>query len=52
MNKEYKYIIIGGGMAGANAAIEIQKNAPEGSLLIVTEEADKPYHRPPLTKEL
>lgn len=38
-------------MAGANAAIEIRKRDPEGSLLIVTREADKPYHRPPLSKE-
>lgn len=51
MIHSYKYIIIGGGMAGANAAIEIRKRDPEGSLLIVTREADKPYHRPPLSKE-
>lgn len=51
MIHSYKYIVIGGGMAGANAAIEIRKHDPEGSLLIVTREADKPYHRPPLSKE-
>ncbi|MBZ6528098.1 FAD-dependent oxidoreductase [Aerococcaceae bacterium DSM 111021] len=51
MTYSYKYIVIGGGMAGANAAIEIRKHDPEGSLLIVTREADKPYHRPPLSKE-
>lgn len=51
MTYSYKYIVIGGGMAGANAAIEIRKRDPEGSLLIVTREADKPYHRPPLSKE-
>lgn len=47
----YKYIILGGGMAGANAAMEIRKRDREGTLLIVTQEADKPYHRPPLSKE-
>ncbi len=51
MTYSYKYIVIGGGMAGANAAIEIRKHDPEGSLLIVTREVDKPYHRPPLSKE-
>ena len=51
MIHSYKYIVIGGGMAGANAAIEIRKRDPEGSLLIVTREVDKPYHRPPLSKE-
>ncbi|MFL2128108.1 NAD(P)/FAD-dependent oxidoreductase [Ruoffia sp. FAM 26255] len=51
MQHSYKYIILGGGMAGANAAMEIRKNDREGTLLIVTQENDKPYYRPPLSKE-
>lgn len=47
----YKYIILGGGMAGANAAMEIRQHDREGTLLIVTQETDRPYHRPPLSKE-
>lgn len=51
MTQAYKYIILGGGMAGANAAMEIRQRDPEGTLLLVTQEADRPYHRPPLSKE-
>ncbi|MGO1677840.1 MAG: NAD(P)/FAD-dependent oxidoreductase [Ruoffia tabacinasalis] len=51
MQHSYKYIILGGGMAGANAAMEIRKYDREGTLLIVTQENDKPYYRPPLSKE-
>ncbi|XJS11273.1 NAD(P)/FAD-dependent oxidoreductase [Aerococcaceae bacterium WGS1372] len=51
MQHSYKYIILGGGMAGANAAMEIRKVDPEGTLLIITQETDKPYYRPPLSKE-
>ncbi|UUX34813.1 NAD(P)/FAD-dependent oxidoreductase [Fundicoccus culcitae] len=51
MIHKYKYIILGGGMAGANAATEIRQHDSEGTLLIITKEADKPYHRPPLSKE-
>lgn len=51
MQHSYKYIILGGGMAGANAAMEIRKYDREGTLLIVTQENDKPYYRPSLSKE-
>ena len=51
MQYSYKYIILGGGMAGANAAMEIRKYDRKGTLLIVTQETDKPYYRPPLSKE-
>ncbi|MEB7389326.1 FAD-dependent oxidoreductase [Aerococcus viridans] len=51
MQYSYKYIILGGGMAGANAAMEIRKYDRKGKLLIVTKEIDKPYYRPPLSKE-
>ncbi|MFV8805156.1 NAD(P)/FAD-dependent oxidoreductase [Aerococcus urinaeequi] len=51
MQYSYKYIILGGGMAGANAAMEIRKYDRKGTLLIVTQENDKPYYRPPLSKE-
>ncbi|MBG9982829.1 NAD(P)/FAD-dependent oxidoreductase [Aerococcaceae bacterium DSM 111020] len=51
MSQSYDYMILGGGMAGANAVMEIRKRDPDGTVLIVTRELDKPYHRPPLTKE-
>lgn len=50
--KEYKYIIIGGGMAGSSAVMGIRKNDPRGSIALFSEEQSPPYNRPPLTKGL
>ncbi len=50
--KEYKYIIIGGGMAGSSAVMGIRKNDPRGSIALFSEEQSAPYNRPPLTKGL
>jgi 3-phenylpropionate/trans-cinnamate dioxygenase ferredoxin reductase component len=46
----YKYVIIGGGLAGGSAAEAIREVDPEGSLVLVTQEHHRPYHRPPLSK--
>ena len=43
-------LLIGGGIASANAAAELRENGFDGSILLVTREMDAPYHRPPLTK--
>ena len=43
-------LLIGGGIANANAAAELREGGFEGSILVVTREMDAPYHRPPLTK--
>ena len=43
-------LLIGGGIASANAAAELREQGFEGSILLVTREMDAPYHRPPLTK--
>ncbi|HUI93482.1 MAG TPA: FAD-dependent oxidoreductase [Chitinivibrionales bacterium] len=51
-NNDYKYIIIGGGLAGASAAEGIREIDAEGSILIIGDEAFLPYNRPPLTKGL
>lgn len=45
------YLLIGGGLASASAAKEIRKRDPHGRILIVTDEPEFPYHRPPLSKE-
>lgn len=49
---DFKYIIVGGGLAGASAVEGIRKHDPDGSILLVGSEKDLPYHRPPLTKGL
>jgi len=50
--KGYKYIIIGGGMAGSAAAMKIRQNDSEGSIAMFSKEKYGPYNRPPLTKGL
>ncbi len=44
-------LIVGGGQAGAQAAISLRQGGFTGSLAIVGEEADPPYERPPLSKD-
>lgn len=43
-------LLIGGGIASASAAAELRTQGFEGSVCLVTREADPPYHRPPVTK--
>ncbi len=50
--KDFKYIIIGGGMTGASAVKGIRKNDPDGSIAMFSDEQFRPYNRPPLTKGL
>lgn len=50
--KNYKYIIIGGGMTGSAAVKGIRENDPDGSIAVFTKEQFPPYKRPPLTKGL
>jgi 3-phenylpropionate/trans-cinnamate dioxygenase ferredoxin reductase subunit len=46
----WKYLIIGGGVASAQAAVGIRELDTEGSILIVHAEDRMPYDRPPLSK--
>ncbi|XP_034034648.1 apoptosis-inducing factor 1, mitochondrial isoform X2 [Thalassophryne amazonica] len=46
------YLLIGGGTASFAAARSIRAKDPGAKVLIVTEEPDLPYMRPPLSKEL
>jgi 3-phenylpropionate/trans-cinnamate dioxygenase ferredoxin reductase subunit len=43
-------LLLGGGIASANAAAELREQGFDGSIVLVTREMDAPYHRPPLTK--
>lgn len=43
-------LLIGGGIASASAAAELRQQGFDGSICVVTREADAPYHRPPVTK--
>jgi 3-phenylpropionate/trans-cinnamate dioxygenase ferredoxin reductase subunit len=46
----FRYVIIGGGLAGQRAADAIRKVDPDGGIALVAEEAHLPYQRPPLSK--
>ena len=48
--KNYKYVVIGGGLAGGRACQGIRRLDKEGSMALVTAEEQVPYHRPPLSK--
>lgn len=43
-------VIIGGGQAGAQAAVSLRKEGFSGAITLVCEEPDLPYQRPPLSK--
>jgi 3-phenylpropionate/trans-cinnamate dioxygenase ferredoxin reductase component len=51
-NMRYKYIIVGGGLAGASAIEGIRDLDKDGSILLISKEKHLPYHRPPLSKSL
>ncbi len=52
MVHDYKYVIVGGGLAGASAVQGIRERDAQGSILLVGEETHLPYDRPPLSKKL
>jgi NADPH-dependent 2,4-dienoyl-CoA reductase/sulfur reductase-like enzyme len=48
----YRYVVVGGGLAGASAIEGIREIDSSGAILLVAAEAHLPYDRPPLTKKL
>ena len=44
-------IIVGSGHGGAQAAIALRQNGFEGSILMLSQDSELPYERPPLSKE-
>lgn len=51
MTTQQPFVIIGGGLAGAKAAEAIRKEGFHGQVVLVSEEAERPYDRPPLSKD-
>jgi len=49
---DYRYVIVGGGLAAASAVEGIRSRDRDGSILILSRENFPPYHRPPLSKDL
>lgn len=48
----YDYLIVGGGMTADAAVKGIRELDPSGTIVILSEESDPPYSRPPLSKGL
>lgn len=48
--KTYRYMIVGGGLAGGRACDGIRKLDSEGTVALVAGEHHRPYQRPPLSK--
>lgn len=43
-------IIVGAGHAGSQAAISLRQEGYAGEIVLINDEADVPYHKPPLSK--
>jgi 3-phenylpropionate/trans-cinnamate dioxygenase ferredoxin reductase subunit len=49
--QQYDVVIVGAGHGGAQAAIALRQAKFTGSILLIGDEPDPPYERPPLSKE-
>jgi 3-phenylpropionate/trans-cinnamate dioxygenase ferredoxin reductase subunit len=52
LEQSRKYVIIGGGLAGASAVAGIREIDSAGSIAVIGDEKYRPYNRPPLSKKL
>ena len=51
MSSKSTFVIIGGGLAGATAAATLREEGFDGRVIVVGSESERPYNRPPLSKE-
>ena len=49
--QERRFVIVGGGLAGAKAAGTLREEGFDGAITLIGDEAERPYERPPLSKE-
>jgi 3-phenylpropionate/trans-cinnamate dioxygenase ferredoxin reductase subunit len=45
------FVIVGGGLAGAKAAESLRDEGFDGRVVLIGDESERPYERPPLTKD-
>jgi NADPH-dependent 2,4-dienoyl-CoA reductase/sulfur reductase-like enzyme len=50
MSRENTFVVVGGGLAAGKAAEELRKRGHDGPLLVIGDEQERPYIRPPLSK--
>ena len=48
---KYKFVIVGGGIAGGKAVEGVRQVDEQGDIVLVTQEPHRPYQRPPLSKK-
>src|SRR3954464_11013455 len=51
MTREQTFIIVGAGLAGAKAAETLRADGFDGRIVLVGAEDERPYERPPLSKD-
>ncbi len=49
---EQTCIVVGASHAGTTLPLQLRREGWAGNILLVSEENELPYHRPPLSKEL
>jgi 3-phenylpropionate/trans-cinnamate dioxygenase ferredoxin reductase component len=52
MNSKPRFVIVGGGLAGAIAAETLREEGFDGKITLLGQEPNAPYERPPLSKGL
>src|SRR5215211_3210124 len=51
MTARRTFVIVGAGLAGAKAAESLRQEGFEGRLVLIGDEPERPYERPPLSKD-
>jgi 3-phenylpropionate/trans-cinnamate dioxygenase ferredoxin reductase component len=51
LQNHYHYVLLGGGLTSSSAADAIRQRDPAGSILLVGQEVNRPYHRPRLNTQ-
>jgi 3-phenylpropionate/trans-cinnamate dioxygenase ferredoxin reductase subunit len=51
MSNQRSFVIVGAGLAGAKAAETLREEGFDGRITLVGDEPERPYERPPLSKE-
>ena len=51
MSNRKRFVIVGAGLAGAKAAETLREEGFDGQLVLIGDEAERPYERPPLSKD-
>ncbi|MFJ8598187.1 NAD(P)/FAD-dependent oxidoreductase [Streptomyces shenzhenensis] len=50
VDADQTFVIVGGGLAGAKAAETLRSEGFTGRVILISDERDRPYERPPLSK--